>query len=57
VPCRLDLVVTSVATQLTKVAAATATEVSEKVLAQLVEPRWMPVPFLADGEAWSMSAI
>ena len=36
-PRSLDLVVTSVATQLMEATASTATQVSEKVLAQLVE--------------------
>ncbi len=45
-PRSLDLVVTSVATQLMEATAATATQVSEKVLAQLVEQFGLDAGFL-----------
>src|SRR6516162_11626133 len=46
VPRSLDLVVTSVATQLMEATGATATQVSEKVLAQLVEQFDVDASFL-----------
>jgi hypothetical protein len=46
VPRSLDLVVTSVATQLMEATGSTATEVSEKVLAQLVEQFDVDASFL-----------
>src|SRR5262245_60301487 len=45
-PRSLDLVVTSVATQLMEATASTATQVSEKVLAQLVEQFDVDASFL-----------
>ncbi|SPM41131.1 Predicted signal transduction protein containing a membrane domain, an EAL and a GGDEF domain, partial [Mycobacterium numidiamassiliense] len=60
VPRSLDLVVTSVATQLMEATAATATQVSEKVLAELVEQFDVDASFLRhhdhDIGAWVLVA-
>jgi diguanylate cyclase (GGDEF)-like protein len=60
VPRSLDLVVTSVATQLMEATASTATQVSEKVLAQLVEQFDVDASFLRhhdhDIRAWVLVA-
>ncbi|HEY0228671.1 MAG TPA: hypothetical protein VGC05_20235 [Mycobacterium sp.] len=59
-PRSLDLVVTSVATQLMVATASTATQVSEKVLAQLVEQFDVDASFLRHHDhelgAWVLMA-